>query len=83
MHTRVRSILFVGEDSPRILASDGTMLPSPRRISNLVHRASTQAKFDYRLTLMVMQYGQFTDHDIVITPTVAGNINQIKSILSV
>ena len=55
-----------------MLAADGSMLPSPRTISNLVHRASAQTKFERGLTTMVMQWGQFTDHDIVITPTVKG-----------
>ena len=62
----------LGEDTPRMLAADGSMLPSPRTISNLVHRASAQTKFERGLTTMVMQWGQFTDHDIVITPTVKG-----------
>ena len=66
---------YTGEGSPRVLASDGSMLPSPRTISNIVHRAAPQTKFESGLTIMVMQWGQFTDHDIVITPTVKGIVS--------
>ena len=45
-------------------------LPSPRAVSTAT--ISTQYKEDKRFTLMLMQWGQFVDHDITHTPTVKG-----------
>lgn len=44
-------------------------LPTPRRISNLMHDHNSPPKDKYH-TLMVMQLGQFLDHDITFTPEV-------------
>ena len=42
-------------------------LPNPRIISGIVHRDET--KNTHQFTMMVMQWGQFLDHDITSTPT--------------
>jgi len=55
-----------GVDSPRI-----TGLPSPRAVSTAT--ISSQSKENSKYTLMLMQWGQFVDHDITHTPTVKGD----------
>ena len=44
-------------------------LPSARTISNFLHR-NTAPPTDPRFTLMLMQFGQFVDHDLSFTPEV-------------
>ena len=54
-------------------------LPSPRKISSVVHRVTEPPK-DPVATVMVMQFGQFLDHDITLTPEQGEDItNLIKS----
>ena len=52
-----------GVDTPRTRD-----LPSPRAISTAA--ISTDNKENAKYTLMLMQWGQFVDHDITHTPTV-------------
>ncbi|XP_053386612.1 peroxidase-like protein isoform X2 [Mercenaria mercenaria] len=55
--------------SPRTKGFRGRSLPNPRTVSNTVHRNSTfQETRSDRLTLHVMGFGQFLDHDIARTP---------------
>ena len=42
-------------------------LPSPRKISSIVHRRK-EPPGDSTVTVMLMQFGQFLDHDITLTP---------------
>ena len=42
-------------------------LPSPRKISSFVHRLK-EPFGDSTVTVMLMQFGQFLDHDITLTP---------------
>jgi len=42
-------------------------LPSPRKISSVVHRRDEPVG-DSTVTVMLMQFGQFLDHDITLTP---------------
>ena len=42
-------------------------LPSPRKISSVVHRGEEPVG-DSTVTVMLMQFGQFLDHDITLTP---------------
>ncbi|XP_069975779.1 salivary peroxidase/catechol oxidase isoform X2 [Penaeus vannamei] len=48
----------------------GAALPSPRTVSTMLHNAEQRPQRGL-VTLMVMQWGQFTDHDIVHTPEAA------------
>ena len=45
-------------------------LPSPRAVSNAIHTASEADTKQF--TMMVMQWGQFVDHDITSTPQSRG-----------
>ncbi|XP_053639505.1 salivary peroxidase/catechol oxidase-like isoform X3 [Cherax quadricarinatus] len=45
-------------------------LPNPRRISDTVHRALNSPS--YKITMMVMQWGQFLDHDLTATAQTRG-----------
>ena len=49
-----------------------TLLPSTRSVSNAIITNKDNPSRDF--TLLVMQWGQFVDHDITFTPLVKGNI---------
>lgn len=53
-------------DHPRKRTGDGLELPQARQISNLMASGANNA--DNSNTLLVMQMGQFIDHDITHTP---------------
>ena len=46
--------------------TSSSFLPNPRHLSDLIH-GGTDGNFN-NLTSMVMQLGQFLDHDITLTP---------------
>lgn len=50
-------------------------LPSPRLISTNMHNDVSAPHVRY--TLMVMQWGQFIDHDIIFTPVNKGKVQLI------
>ena len=43
-------------------------LPSPRAVSLAVHQELEQATNHDAISVMVMQWGQFLDHDLSLTP---------------
>lgn len=55
-----------GISYPRIKGVNGGILPNPRHISSVIHHDNN--KVDQRYTLALMQWGQFLDHDITLTP---------------
>ena len=59
-------------DEPRQIGVNGQLLPSPRHISSTVHRGDGAEVLASDLTLMMMVFGQFTDHDFALTPISAG-----------
>ena len=60
---------------PRSKSTTGSKLPSPRTISTAIHDDVPHPHSRY--TLMVMQFGQFLDHDITFTPLNKGFQNSI------
>ena len=52
-------------------------LPDPRKISSVVHRVREPPK-DPLATVMVMQFGQFLDHDITLTPEQGEDLSFIE-----
>ena len=57
---------------PRQHGVGGGLLPSARDVSNKVHRAPGGEIPEFGITLFLMQWGQFTDHDITLTPIPTG-----------
>jgi len=52
--------------SPRTQSVTGIPLPSPRTVSSRVHIDASHLSNVH--TMLLMQYGQFVDHDITLTP---------------
>ncbi|XP_060802953.1 heme peroxidase 2 [Amyelois transitella] len=55
-----------GVSRPRINSVTGTPLPSPRVISTVIH--PDISNLHTRYTLMTMQFAQFLDHELTMTP---------------
>lgn len=62
---------------PRINSIRGIPLPNPRTISTVVH--PDISNLHNRYTLMVMQFAQFVDHDLTMTPIHKGFAESIPS----
>lgn len=50
----------------------GGYLPSPRIVSNVMHKSDCCPQFSDRLAVAVMQFGQFIEHDVISTPMITG-----------
>ncbi|XP_052093420.1 peroxidasin homolog pxn-2-like [Mytilus californianus] len=62
-----------GVDTPRTSVIPGEDLPNPRELSNAVFASASETDVDESFnTLMSMNWGQFIDHDIVLTPQITG-----------
>jgi peroxidase len=60
------SVYEDGVSRPRATASNGTPLPNPRVVSTLIH--PDISNLHTRYSLMTMQFAQFLDHDLTMTP---------------
>ncbi|OWF51425.1 chorion peroxidase-like [Mizuhopecten yessoensis] len=59
-----------GFNSPRSRGQDGAPLPNPRNISNELHQSNGNQTYESKLSVMLMTWGQFINHDIVGTPLI-------------
>ncbi|KAL1488619.1 hypothetical protein ABEB36_014422 [Hypothenemus hampei] len=66
-----------GISKPRVTGVTGIPLPNPRIISKTIH--PDISNLHKRYTLMVMQFAQFLDHDITMTPIHKGHHESIPS----
>lgn len=66
-----------GVSKPRISSVTGAPLPNPRVISTVIH--PDISNLHNRYTLMVMQFAQFVDHDLTMTPIHKGFHESIPS----
>lgn len=67
---------FPGVSRPRINSVTGTPLPSPRIVSTVIH--PDISNLHTRYTLMVMQFAQFLDHELTMTPIHKGKSNFLE-----
>ncbi|XP_063606892.1 peroxidasin-like, partial [Penaeus indicus] len=78
----VRYLVPAYEDGVDSMRGDGRTgaraLPSPRAVSRMLQGAENRPPLPH-VTLMVMQWGQFLDHDVVHTPESAGAIENNKT----
>lgn len=66
-----------GVSKPRISSVTGAPLPNPRVVSTVIH--PDISNLHNRYTLMVMQFAQFLDHDLTMTPIHKGFAESIPS----
>ncbi|XP_058790188.1 uncharacterized protein LOC131663675 [Phymastichus coffea] len=66
-----------GVSQPKITGVTGNLLPNPRTISTTIH--PDISNLHNRYTLMVMQFAQFLDHDLTMTPIHKGFAESIPS----
>lgn len=66
-----------GISKPRLVTVTGTPLPNPRTISTLIH--PDISNLHTRYSLITMQYAQFLDHDLTLTPIHKGFHESIPS----
>ncbi|XP_074027554.1 uncharacterized protein isoform X2 [Leptinotarsa decemlineata] len=60
------SVYDDGISKPRSIGVTGTPLPNPRVVSRVIH--PDISNLHNRYTLMTMQFAQFLDHDLTMTP---------------
>ncbi|XP_060078550.1 peroxidase-like [Ylistrum balloti] len=74
--TRQRRMMFNsyedGIDYPRVRSKAGKVLPSARLVSNIMHKAGECSLASKHFTVMIMQFGQFIEHDVISTPMISG-----------
>ncbi|XP_069141012.1 chorion peroxidase-like [Argopecten irradians] len=61
-----------GIDYPRVHSKAGKLLPSARLVSNIMHKAGECSLSSKHFTVMIMQFGQFIEHDVISTPMISG-----------
>ncbi|EFN77155.1 uncharacterized protein LOC105189890 isoform X2 [Harpegnathos saltator] len=66
-----------GVSKPRATSVSGAPLPNPRVVSTVIH--PDISNLHNRYTLMVMQFAQFLDHDLTMTPIHKGFQESIPS----
>ena len=67
-----------GINQPRQRSCTGGPLPSPRTISNVLHKSGHCSVPSRRFTVLAMQFGQFIEHDVISTPLQRGSVSVIN-----
>ena len=70
--------MFLGLMKPRLNGISGNPLPFARIISTNIHNDVSAPHVRY--TLMMMQFGQFLDHDLTFTPINKGKFKLLDMI---
>lgn len=63
---------IIGIQAPRVSIVDGSELPSPRLVTSTVHKDYNDP--DSKLSIMLMSWGQFIDHDFTLAASPRGNV---------
>lgn len=71
-------LTVVDISTPRLFGVLGVPLPSPRLISNFIHKAERSDLLEPRDSVYLMQFGQMLDHDFLDTPTIKGTVCVFK-----
>ncbi|CAH1116127.1 unnamed protein product [Phaedon cochleariae] len=71
------SVYDDGISKPRSIGVTGTPLPNPRVVSRVIH--PDISNLHNRYTLMTMQFAQFLDHDLTMTPIHKGFFESIPN----
>lgn len=66
------SVYDDGISRPRVVGATGQPLPSPRIVSSVIH--PDISNLHSRYTLITMQFAQFLDHDLTMTPIHKGKL---------
>ena len=66
-----------GMDAPRVSVVDGSPLPTPRLITSRVHAEQDQPQGV--LSILIMSWGQFIDHDLTLAAPPKGQYQFIAS----
>lgn len=72
----------VGEPRSVSASNNAAPLPNPRLVSTIVHSSPNSDLQDYKHSVALMQWGQFLDHDITLTPMwrqADGSLHDCKS----
>ena len=71
-----KKLYFSGIQAPRGMSDDGrSELPSSRQLSSAL--ISHEDRPDNEFTLLLMQWGQFVDHDVTHTPLNKGKFKYL------
>lgn len=70
-------------NQPRQIGRAGYPLPSPRMISNIIHKSGHCSLPSRRFTVLAMQFGQFIEHDVISTPIQRGVFHILRSHTSI
>lgn len=71
---------MAGVNAPRQTTDRGQELPSARLVSTVVAQDTDNPSNNY--TLLVMQWGQFLDHDLTHTPINFGELSTLQHYLN-
>lgn len=75
LYLQLNNYFNLGIQTPRVSVVDGSSLPSPRLITSTVHRDFDRP--DFQLSVLLMSWGQFIDHDLTLAAGPRGMCNRV------